>query len=236
MPAMRTLFITLALVGFGCGDDGGTTPIDAPVVVPPIDAPPVVANDCPTYCSTIAANCTGLNAQYGGTSAADVTAHCMSTCAAEFKTLGAVTDTTGATLGCHIYHAGTPSKTTPTTHCVHAGPAGGQVTDPGTCGDQCTNFCALEIGACGLMGASATGQYTDMAACVTACAGFDKTAAAKYVVNGGVSPTANPGGNSLACRLYHATNAAITGNTVVHCPHTQATPTGPCAGTIVTPM
>jgi len=238
MPAMRTLFITLALVGFGCGSSDSKT----------VDAAPPVTLDCPTYCSTIQANCTGLNAQFGGMNASDATAHCMATCA-KITTQGAVTDTSGTTLGCHLYHAGAPSMTTPTTHCVHAGPAGAQTDATGPqCGDACTNFCSLEIGVCGSTDAPITGipaQYKNMAACMTACNGdpaatppvpaFDKSA--KYVVNGGVSPTANPSGNSLACRLYHATNAAISmTNAVTHCPHTAATPTGPCSGTAVTPQ
>jgi hypothetical protein len=42
-------------------------------------------------------------------------------------------------------------------------------------------------------------------------------------------------GNTLACRLLHVTNAALyssQNNAAMlnnHCPHTQATPTGPCA-------
>lgn len=219
---MRTLFITLALVGFvGCGDDGKTTtPIDAPVVTPPIDAAPVVALDCPTYCGEILANCTGATAQYPDM------AHCTAACAAFPVGTSKVTDTSGNTLGCRIYHAGAPAKATPATHCPHAGPAGDVTTaaGAGTCGDPCTSFCNLEVKACGTTAAPITGitpVYADTAACMTACNGFDKTH-----LYGTTSA-----GDSLACRLYHATNAAISAtNATTHCPHTQATPTGPCAG------
>jgi hypothetical protein len=81
--------------------------------------------------------------------------------------------------------------------------------------------------ACGSLDAPMAGvpaQYQNRAACMTACAGFDKTH--------DYGSTAV--GNSLACRLFHATNAAQVGLgpavKLTHCPHTSATPTGPCAG------
>lgn len=227
---MRTLFITLALVGFGCGGNGNKAVDAAPPidVAPPIDtasqvdAPPLTL-DCNSYCTTIAANCTGLNAQYGGANAVDATAHCMATCA-KF-TPGALSDMSGNTLGCRIYHANNAKVTGMLgIHCPHAGPAGAAVNAAtGTCGDPCLNFCTLEIAACGVVGAAPFGQYTDMNACMTACSGFDK--AHSYTINGGVSPTVNPIGDSLACRLYHTTNALITGAAATHCPHT-----GPAGG------
>jgi len=217
MRPMRTLFITLALVGFGCGDSG-TKAADAPNP-PPIDSPPAVKQDCPTFCGEVLANCTGANAQFPDD------AHCEATCAS--WALGTAADKTGATLGCHIYHAGAPSMMTPTTHCVHAGPGGDLTTAaaPGTCGDACTNFCTLEIKACGSLDAPITGapaQYQNTAACMTACAAFNKTNLYSITSKG----------DSLACRLYHATNAAITGNATVHCPHTAAVPAAgtPCTG------
>jgi hypothetical protein len=57
---------------------------------------------------------------------------------------------------------------------------------------------------------------------MTSCAGFDKTHEYSTMA----------AGDSLACRLYHATSAAIavTPNGTTECPYTAATPTGPCAG------
>jgi len=243
MAPMRTLFITLTLLGFGCGSSNNKAPDAAQHNDAPVDIP-AVALDCNTYCSTIQTNCTGLNAQYGGANAADATTHCMATCA-KFTAQGTVTDTTGTTLGCHLYHAGAPSMAMPGTHCIHAGPAGAQTdaTSP-QCGDACTNFCSLEIAVCGSTDAPISGvpaQYQNMAACLTACngnpaasppvPGFDKTH--KYIIDGTMSPTVNPRGDSLACRLYHATNASISmTNAVTHCPHTAAAPVPgtPCNG------
>jgi hypothetical protein len=233
---MRTLLITIALVGFGCSDDKKPA-VDAAVQIDaPVDAVVLPALDCPTYCAQIQANCTGANAQYPDM------AHCTATCAAFTVGTSKVTDTSGNTLGCRIYHAGDPAKTAPATHCVHAGPGGDSITaaTPAYCsgGDVCQNFCALEIKACGTADVPLTGnpkdannnplyQYQNMGACMTACVGFDKTHA--------YSTTA--AGNSLACRLYHTTNAviAVTPNGATHCAHTASgtagAGVGPCSGT-----
>ena len=220
---MRTFLIMITLVGCG-GDDQ-----------PAIDAAPDVRSitlDCPSYCAEIQANCTGANAQYPDM------AHCIATCASFIVGTSQVTDMSGNTLGCRIYHGGAPSTTAPATHCSHAGPGGDLITatPPAFCsgGDVCISFCTLEIKACGSLDAPLPGnprdttnnplyQYVNMANCMDLCAGFDKT----HVY----STTA--AGNSLACRLFHATSAAIavTPNGATECPYTGAPPTGPCVGT-----
>ena len=220
---MRTFLVMMALVG--CGGDSQTA--DAAVK----DAAPVTL-DCTAYCNEIQANCTGANAQYPDM------AHCIATCASFAVGTSKVTDTSGNTLGCRIYHGGDPAKTAAATHCVHAGPGGDLITvaTPAFCsgGDVCESFCTLEIKACGSLDAPLPGnprdstnnpiyQYQNREDCMISCAAFDKT----HVY----STTAS--GNSLACRLYHATNAAIavTPNGQMHCPHTAPLPTGLCAGT-----
>ena len=211
---MRPFLVLVALVGCGGND-------------PTPDAPPL---DCSTYCTEIQANCTGANAQYPDL------AHCMATCTS-FPMGSMVTNTPGNTLGCRIYHAGGPSKMLPATHCVHAGPGGDLITatPQAFCsgGNVCESFCTLEIKACGSLDAPLPGhprdntnnelfQYQNMDDCMSSCAGFDKIHA--------YSTTA--AGNSLACRLYYATDAAIsvTPNGTMYCSATAALPTGPCAG------
>lgn len=211
---MRNLLpLMLILAACGGDDDAGT---DAAVA----------KLDCPSYCTQIQANCTGANAQYP-TEANN--AHCLAAC--ESFTKGTLGEMTGNTLGCRLYHSGAPAMTDATLHCPHAGPAGDKIGGTGAfCGDACASFCTLEIKACGVTGdAGGNGQYADMAACMTACNGFDKTHL--YTITSS--------GDSLACRLYHATNAAITGMATAHCPHTAAVPAGagnPClAGKAPTP-
>jgi hypothetical protein len=231
MPAMRNLLLLLALVA-ACGGDDKKTVDAAPPADVAIDTA-TVAPSATAYCTDIIAHCTGANAQYPTTTAMD---QCLGT-AASFP-VGKTGETSGNTLGCRAYHAGAPAMTDPATHCIHAGPGGDQVTSAaGTCGDACTSFCNLEIKTCGSLDAPLTGitaQYQNQAACMTACGTFNKTA--KYVLN---STQAAPSGNSLACRLYHATNAAYytkigdVAKANTHCGHTgDVQTTGlPCNGT-----
>ncbi len=230
---LRSMWIVLApIILAGCGggskptlDDAGDASIDAEVVTV----------DCSTYCNRIETNCTGSNAQYHDA------AHCATSCQSFTVGTSTAKDMSGNTLGCRIYYAGQPSKDDPAAHCAQAGPAGDSITatPPAFCSgsgsdnDVCTSFCALDIAACGSLEAplpndprDSTGnpiyQYRNMASCIAACDGFDKTHA--------YSTTA--AGDSLACRLYYATNAsASVGDAVMNCPSTAATAKGSCAGT-----
>src|SRR4051812_10348121 len=211
MRAMRTLISFLAVVGCAlaaCSDDKPAA-ADA--------AAPAVTLDCATYCGEIQTNCKDANVQYADAG------HCMAACAAFPK--GTLDDKSGNTLGCRIYHAGAPSAMTPATHCVHAGPGGDKTNAaaPGTCGDACTSFCTLELAGCGMTGdAAGNGQYASMQDCVTKCAAFPNP-------NNLYSPASK--GDSLACRLYHVTNALTSpANAVIHCPHTANAPANPTGG------
>ncbi|HWU90638.1 MAG TPA: hypothetical protein VN253_25405 [Kofleriaceae bacterium] len=190
----------MASIGFvaGCGDDGGGGAVDAKTIDAPIDSPPAQLG-CASYCSSIMSNCTGSVQQY--TSMSD----CMSSCA-RFP-VGTAADMSGNTLGCRTYHAGAAAGA-PAVHCRHAGPGGN-----GACGGDCEGFCTVVLGSC----TGANLQYNgDMATCMTACNGF----ATNPPYN-----TMQTGGNTFACRLYHATVASGAPN--VHCPHT-AVASGPC--------
>ena len=201
---MRSYSISVMAVlvlAAGCGDDGGTKTPDASTSIDAasIDAPPGSAPTCADYCTKIAANCTGTNQQYSNA------AMCMSTCA--LFTPGASADTGGNTLGCRVYHANN-AATGPGVHCRHAGPGG-----DGVCGANCDGFCTIVQGACA---AQAVKPYADKPACMTACGGFATTPVYDQSVQTG---------NSLSCRLYHATAASGAPNP--HCTH--VTPTGgPC--------
>ncbi len=215
--SMGRLLILVFLVG--CGDDA-----------PAIDGPPVPP-DCTTYCREIQASCTATNAQYPDE------AHCMAACASFTVGTSTVADTTGDTLGCRIYHA-VASRAEPAIHCVHAGPAGDLLTaaPPAFCsgGDFCASFCTLQIRACGSLDAPLSGdprdasgnplfQYRNMENCMSRCAAFDRTHV--YSITSA--------GDSHACRLRHATTAAIAVSPYgeMECPNTAHIPTGPCVGT-----
>jgi hypothetical protein len=216
---MRT-FLALAVM-VGCGGSSA-----APDAEP--DAAPTL--DCRSYCGQIQSTCTGENAQYPSE------AHCMAACASFPVGTSTVNDTSGHTLGCRIYHAGSPSRDQPATHCSHAGPGGDHLmaTPPAACsgGDVCTSFCTLQFKACGSLDAPLPGnpkdasgnpliQYRDMADCLTVCAGFDRTHPYRLT----------SAGNSLACRLLHATRAVLDlDNAKTECRYTGMVPLGPCAG------
>jgi hypothetical protein len=222
---MRTLVTVVVLAG--CGGANAST--DAAVDARP-DAVPVTL-DCTSYCNEIQANCADANAQYPDLE------HCVRTCRSFTVGTSKLTDTTGNTLGCRIYHASAAAMM-PAAHCAAAGPAGDLITakPPGACsGDNvCVSFCALEIMACGSLDAPLPGnptdetgnplfQYQNMDNCLAACAN---------VANPRPYSTSATG-DSLACRLSHATSAAIavTPNGATHCVLTAAAPHAPCAGT-----
>jgi hypothetical protein len=199
---MKKLWLGVAtLAAIGCGGGGGT---DSGTPGTDSGPPPT----CPAYCTQIAAACTGANQQYG-TGTSDF---CAATCGT--YTVGTGASDTGNTLSCRAYHlsvAAMPGMAD--AHCPHAGPAG--FAGGGGCGGSaCANFCALVASACtGAAGTMSANPYADTAACMTACAAFPDLATVPYNANA-------TGGNSLACRLYHAT--AAVGDPMVHCGHTAA--------------
>jgi hypothetical protein len=214
------IFLVLAVVG--CGPGGEAKPDARP------DAPPTL--DCQSYCNRIQASCTGENAQYPDE------AHCMAACASFPVGGSTVDDMSGHTLGCRIYHAGAPARNEPATHCAHAGPAGDHLmaTSPAACsgGEVCTSFCTLQFKACGSLDAPLPGnptdstgnpliQYRDMSDCLAVCAAFDKTHPYRTT----------SAGNSLACRMLHATRAALNLESAkAECRYTGMVPLGPCNG------
>lgn len=164
------------------------------------------ADVCETYCIDIMANCIGENAQYTNTET------CVETCKA-LPQDGMASATTGNSIQCRTYHAGSPAKMDPAMHCTHAGPGGA-----GACGMDCEGFCAIAIGTCNT-------QWPTMAACMdmaTGCPAF-KDDMMKYDAK-------DTAGDTFDCRLYHLTVA--TTDAATHCAHTVfATKTGePCFG------
>ncbi len=207
---MRTLLL-LSLVLVGCSSNSNSTPPADAAVTPDATTSNLT---CANYCTTITAACTGANAQYGGSTAADATAHCMGTCA----TFPTSATQAGDTLGCHLQHAVNASAAgAAAVHCPHAGPGGDVIGGTtATCGDPCTNFCTLVQGTC----TGANAAYTSMSDCMTSCAAFSTTT--KYTVDTTTFPSTTPTGNNLACRLYHATNAAVSATqAAMHCAHTK---------------
>lgn len=155
--------------------------------------------DCQTYCDTVMASCTKDMAVYASQ------AICLAACAS--MPTGAVSDTSGDTVGCRTYHAGA-AKSDPATHCPHAGPGGA-----GYCGSNCDGYCQLVLKAC-------PSVYASEMECQTTCKTFKD-----------MEPfsATDVTGDTLQCRLYHA---SVAQTDPVHCGHIG---TMPAAGTCTDP-
>lgn len=147
---------------------------------------------CEAYCTAVMTNCTADNAVYASM------AICMGACATMPD--GTEADTTGDTIGCRTYHAGA-AKADPKTHCQHAGPGGADF-----CGKNCDGYCQLAMAACPTL-------FAAEADCMAACATFPSTGQ-PFSVN-------DVTGNTIECRLYHASVATTD---KVHCAHIGAMP------------
>jgi len=161
-----------------------------------VDAPPA-ALSCSTYCTTLMGACTGANQQF-----TDM-AQCVASCGA--YPVGTAADMSGNTLGCRTYHAGA-AKTGADVHCVHAGPGGA-----GMCGTNIEGLCQIVQKACTGADGPTKNPFASAADCASKLAAVVDTT--KYNVM-------QTGGDTLACRLYHATVASVTPDP--HCQHPVA--------------
>jgi hypothetical protein len=197
------------------GDDGGTMDTGtADSGGGGGDAEAGATLDCMTYCTAVAANCTGGNAQYQNT------AECLAACA--FFPVGTASDTTGDTLGCRTYHAGL-AMSAPVPHCWHAGPFGF-----GACGAQCEDFCLLATSYCSAeAGYAGPYPYASLTDCTTQCPTFMSVAGADGgpAVEGGYYANGPATGNTRDCREYHLGNALVApANRTPHCTHISPVP------------
>lgn len=156
--------------------------------------PDAMLATCEDYCDEIMTNCSGAESQY---SSRDI---CLDACATFPQ--GTAGQQTGNSLECRTYHAGAALGDA-VTHCVHAGPGGA-----GVCGANCDGFCQIVQGSC----TGADEAYASDVACIEACMDFTDTE--KFDVG-------DVAGDTLACRLYHASVATADPGT--HCAHTQPT-------------
>jgi hypothetical protein len=144
---------------------------------------------CGRYCDTVMKNCTGDNPVYRS----------RTVCEAVCKTLppGDPGDTDVNTVECRLHFAdlaGTVGE--PTLNCPAAGPGGDAF-----CGANCDGFCAIALAACPQSPVSGVG-------CAKLCQGLPDP--------GGYTSNIETG-DSVECRLYHASAATIDPTT--HCRH-----------------
>jgi hypothetical protein len=190
MRLMATICaIAMAACGSGSGDEFDADRRPDGVPQGTADAPGPLS--CPAYCARMASACVGANAQY----ASD--ADCLASCAVwDFGSQGEMTNNT---LGCRTYHAGAAISDADL-HCRHAGPGG-----DGACGTNCVGFCNLVSEVC----VGANQVYDNLTECTQMCSGF--ATLPPYEAS-------QQSGDTLACRLYHATAASTDPD--LHCAHT----------------
>lgn len=195
---MRHLLLVCVL-GTACGSDSDKR-VDAAVAGDDAltdalgDATPDSSTnltlDCASYCGGIMAACIGANAQYASMQ------NCLDSCA-DFPA-GSLGQTSMNTLGCRVYHT-EAARTNADSHCVHAGPGGGSM-----CGaDLCEGFCSIVVAECPT-------EWPNAGGCATECANFGSS---------GQPFSTAATGDTVECRLYHATMAATSPSG--HCTHTD---------------
>lgn len=161
---------------------------------------------CDNYCHLAMRNCTGNNAQY------DSLNDCLAVCDV-IPDEGIIGEKTGDSLQCRMSHlvaAGTEPPASAVASCADGGELSPACTQP-----QCSEWCsALEAGCTGK-----NAQFPSQGDCLTFCE------EAAHFEPGLVSDT---GGNTLGCRIYHATVASTEPQ--AHCPHAGPTGGNQCGG------
>ena len=169
---------------------------------------------CDNFCHLSQSICTGPDAIFDNADA------CATACA-DFAMDGELTDTDGDTLQCRLYHLGVAGTNPPSTaevHCPHAAVDGGE-----TCVDAphpdptCAEYCQLVQLSC--QGPEA--QYADETECLAYCETYAQLP---------LGAATDMAGNTVGCRLYHATVAGTSDidAATIHCPHAGPSGGGVC--------
>lgn len=160
---------------------------------------------CDRYCDTVAENCTAEFEQYVSKPV------CMKICA--LLDAGQPGDDSGNTVNCRLHYAESAVLTGEfATSCSAAGPGGADSEKPNLCGSYCAGLCRIALGTC--KGAQLV--FQSISECESACA---------TIPDLGDYADSIQTGNSVQCRLYHASAAQI--DPVIHCPHLTGA-VGPC--------
>jgi hypothetical protein len=194
----------------------GAIAVDAGTDALPVDAAPPSAA-CMSYCTTITANCTGVNAQYRDLG------NCLTTCA--YLAVGAPSDQAGNTVGCRANSAVAAAADMKWIKdaCWGAGPLGF-----GVCGAECDTLCAIATSYCSpAHGYAGRPPYASMDECEAACGDYshvvDFAAAGVYAANYVPGTTADTI-DTIDCRAYHLIVGALRSpaDQSVHCPFVAA--------------
>jgi hypothetical protein len=173
------------------------------------------ADGCSKYCSTLKEACPGDRAVYED----DET--CLKVCGL-FKA-GNAAKPTGNTLACRSHQADVALSLSSDlseneTNCAAAGPGGGDQCTAHPMAPNCDGYCTVYMDACASV--SKKWGFTSFDECTEQCVG----------IPGGAGFTAAEGheGDTLACRLYHASLAKLDPDP--NCEAAGVLPAGVCKG------
>lgn len=157
---------------------------------------------CESYCLAYEDTCSAIEADYSSVRA------CTDFCedGAQWAA-GSDGDQAGNTVGCRIYHteaAAAPGANVQF-HCRHAGITGDRI-----CGSLCENYCHLVQSIC----TGDNAQYASFETCTEQCQGLTPGSG---IPDDGVPNDTT--GNTIQCRMYHATVGYLTEGQATHCPH-----------------
>jgi hypothetical protein len=182
---------------------------------------------CPEYCKQVTDRCTADYAVYGDVMGC--TAVCMN------LEQGTKKDGPGSnTVGCRLNTA-LAISTEPAVDCPIAGPGGS-----GTCGDNCQSYCTLMSKACADTDYKKfwLGDVGDVELCVSKCRGLrdramdDPELASTDSRFSALNTMARDhNGDTIQCRLFHASAASAPVGAPQHCWHAALAPRrGPSEG------
>jgi hypothetical protein len=183
---------------------------------------------CQDYCDTVTRQCTDDYAVYAGVD------QCLATCGNLPE--GTSKDVSGDTVGCRHNAA---ASIVESTDCAIAGPGGA-----GVCGDNCESYCQLMSQAC------ADPEYSsfwlaDVDLCVKQCQGLrdrdhdPENSATDSRFSAKSSAARDHNGDTVQCRLFHASAASSPFGAAAHCWHAALAPrpsvnkdANPCLGEV----
>lgn len=157
-----------------------------------VEARELVGVSCDSYCTDISSQCTGTKSQYATAAA------CTNMCAT--FAAGTIDDQSTNTLGCRQSLLET-GMTVGEVDCQASG-----LTGTASCGSKCEVYCASLEALCIEEFSTFQGN------CLTECAKIPDCG--DYVAD------ATRDDDSIQCRLFHLTSAAVAPET--HCPHSIA--------------
>jgi hypothetical protein len=172
--------------------------------------------DCGMFCQLEMTMCTDSNAIYASRQ------ECMAVCAALDP--GTTDDHTQNTAGCRVYHSYN-AVAAPDAHCPHTGPGGDGhcgIDDPVLGTGNCVSYCRLLLAGCPADYSQTfplDANDANRTQCVSTCSSWTGSGGTPSGAgaDSGYSLATSGTGNSVQCRLFHASAALLNQNDPTEC-------------------